>query len=82
MNCCRRLYETPASLPHRLSRALGGGAGVGRGRTRGGLGNEFDLVWFPQEVTYPFPTILFCRPKATTGHQLPADLKGYTMTAS
>ena len=23
------------------------------------FGHEFNLVWFPQEVTYPFPTILF-----------------------
>ena len=46
------------------------------------FGHEFNLVWFPQEVTYPFPTILFFRPRATTGDQLPADSKGYIMTGS
>jgi len=41
-----------------------------------------DLVWFPQDVTYPFPTILLFRPRGTTGDQLPADSKGYITPGS
>ena len=30
------------------------------------FGHEFELVRFPQDMTYPFPTILLFRPRTPT----------------
>jgi hypothetical protein len=40
-----------------LQRALGETPALDAASRVACLGNEFNLVWFPQEVTYPFPTI-------------------------